>query len=60
DPHDDLRWAVRRQMAQPGELRRAPKRLVPNTYVVPTTKQRDALRFGVRRDLAQCLMPRKD
>ncbi|XP_032565455.1 hydrolethalus syndrome protein 1 [Chiroxiphia lanceolata] len=60
DPHDDLRWAMRRQMAQPGEPRRAPKRLVPNTYVVPTTKQRDALRFGVRRDLAQCLMPRKD
>ncbi|NWS16844.1 HYLS1 protein, partial [Pachyramphus minor] len=59
DPHDDLRWAVRRQMAQPELPCRAPKRLVPNTYVVPTTKQRDALRFGVRQDLARCLMPRR-
>ncbi|XP_027753620.1 hydrolethalus syndrome protein 1 [Empidonax traillii] len=60
DPHDRLRWTIRRQMAQPGVPRRAPKRLVPNTYVVPTTKQRDSLRFGVRRDLANCIMPRRN
>ncbi|NXC27764.1 HYLS1 protein, partial [Campylorhamphus procurvoides] len=52
DPHQSLRWAMRRQMAQPGLPRRPQKRLVPNTYVVPTTKQRAALRWAVRQDLA--------
>ncbi|XP_071432544.1 centriolar and ciliogenesis-associated protein HYLS1 [Pithys albifrons albifrons] len=60
DPHDSLRWAVRRRMAQPGLPRQAPKRLVPNTYVVPTTKDRTALRWAVRHDLAHCLMPRRN
>ncbi|NXE97532.1 HYLS1 protein, partial [Menura novaehollandiae] len=59
DPHQDLRWTVRKQMLQPGPPQRAPKRLVPNTYVVPTMKQRAALRWGVRWDLAHCLMPRR-
>ncbi|NXK35818.1 HYLS1 protein, partial [Piprites chloris] len=60
DPHESLRWTMRRQMAQPGVLRQPQKRPVPNTYVVPTTKQRDALRFSVRQDLAQRRMPRRD
>ncbi|NXP17682.1 HYLS1 protein, partial [Scytalopus superciliaris] len=60
DPHQSLRWAVRRKMAQPGLPCRAQKRLVPNTYVVPTTKQRAALRWAVRQDLARCLMPRRN
>ncbi|NWW78426.1 HYLS1 protein, partial [Climacteris rufus] len=59
DPHQAVRWAVRKQMLQPGLPRRPPKRLVPNTYVVPTTKQREALRWRVRWDLAHCLMPRR-
>ncbi|NWH85084.1 HYLS1 protein, partial [Aegithalos caudatus] len=60
DTHQGLRWAVRRQMLQPGLPRRAQKRLVPNTYEVPTTKKRDSLRFGVRWDLAHKLMPRRN
>ncbi|NWR92343.1 HYLS1 protein, partial [Furnarius figulus] len=60
DPHESLRWAMRRQMAQSGLPRRPPKRLVPNTYVVPTTKQRAALRWAVRQDLAHCIMPHRN
>ncbi|NWY43580.1 HYLS1 protein, partial [Sylvia atricapilla] len=60
DTHQGLRWAVRRQMQQSELPRRAQKHLVPNTYEVPTTKKRDALRFGVRWDLAHSLMPRRD
>ncbi|KAM4885519.1 centriolar and ciliogenesis-associated protein HYLS1 [Sylvia borin] len=60
DTHQGLRWAVRRQMQQSGLPRRAQKHLVPNMYEVPTTKKRDALRFGVRWDLAHSLMPRRD
>ncbi|NWU82124.1 HYLS1 protein, partial [Onychorhynchus coronatus] len=60
DPREDVRWAVRRQMAHPGAPLREPRRLAPNTYVVPTTKQRDSLRFGVRQDLANCLIPRRN
>ncbi|XP_041269937.1 hydrolethalus syndrome protein 1 isoform X1 [Onychostruthus taczanowskii] len=60
DSHQSLRWAMRTQMLQSGLPRRAQKRLVPNTYEVPTTKKRDALRFGVRWDLANCHMPRRN
>ncbi|XP_058279398.1 centriolar and ciliogenesis-associated protein HYLS1 [Hirundo rustica] len=60
DAHQSLRWAVRRQMLQPGLPRQVQKRLVPNTYEVPTMKKRDSLRFGVRWDLAHRLMPRRN
>ncbi|NWZ73080.1 HYLS1 protein, partial [Acrocephalus arundinaceus] len=60
DTHQNLRWAVRTQMRQSGLPRRAQKRLVPNTYEVPTMKKRDSLRFGVRWDLAHSLMPRRN
>ncbi|XP_066420696.1 centriolar and ciliogenesis-associated protein HYLS1 [Molothrus aeneus] len=60
DSHQGLRWATRTQMLQSGLPRRVQKRLVPNTYEVPTTKKRDALRFGVRWDLAHCNMPRRN
>ncbi|NXK89736.1 HYLS1 protein, partial [Formicarius rufipectus] len=60
DPHQSLRWAMRRQMAQSELPHRAQKRLVPNTYVVPTTKQRAALRWAVRHNLAQCLLPHRN
>ncbi|NWV84479.1 HYLS1 protein, partial [Dasyornis broadbenti] len=59
DPHETLRLAIRKQMLQPGLPRQKQKRLVPNTYVVPTMKSREALRWGVRWDLARCLMPRR-
>ncbi|XP_057897309.1 centriolar and ciliogenesis-associated protein HYLS1 [Melospiza georgiana] len=60
DSHQGLRWATRTQMLQSGLPRQAQKRLVPNTYQVPTTKKRDSLRFGVRYDLAHCNMPRRN
>lgn len=60
DSHQGLRWAMRTQMLQSGLPRQAQKRLVPNTYEVPTTKKRDSLRFSVRWDLAHCNMPRRN
>nr|XP_030146958.3 hydrolethalus syndrome protein 1 isoform X2 [Taeniopygia guttata] len=60
DSHQGVRWAMRRQMLESGMPRRAQKRLVPNTYEVPTMKKRDSLRFGVRWDLAHCHMPRRN
>ncbi|NWV10710.1 HYLS1 protein, partial [Ptilonorhynchus violaceus] len=60
DPHQALRWAMRRQMLQPGLPCRGPKRLVPNMYEVPTMKRRESLRWRVRWDLAHCLMPRRN
>ncbi|NXI76159.1 HYLS1 protein, partial [Rhipidura dahli] len=61
DTHQELRWAVRRRMVQPGPPPRPPRpqrRVIPK-YVVPTLKKRESLRFNVRRDLARCLMPRR-
>ncbi|NXU20814.1 HYLS1 protein, partial [Pardalotus punctatus] len=58
DPHERLRLAIRKQMLQPLPIQK-PKRLVPNTYVVPTMKSRQALRWGVRWDLAHHIMPRR-
>ncbi|NWX28042.1 HYLS1 protein, partial [Notiomystis cincta] len=60
DSHQNVRLAMRKQMQQSGLPRRAQQRLVPNTYVVPTMKKRESLRWGVRRDLANCLMPRRN
>lgn len=59
DSHQELRWAVRRRMLQPGPPPRPQRRMVPNKYVVPTLKKRESLRFNVRRDLARCLIPRR-
>ncbi|NXT61224.1 HYLS1 protein, partial [Chaetops frenatus] len=60
DPHQSLRWAVRRQMLQQGPPCRVPKRPSPNTYVVPTMKKRNSLRWGVRWDMAHHLMPHRN
>ncbi|NXA06665.1 HYLS1 protein, partial [Sapayoa aenigma] len=60
NPHEKLRLTMRKQMREPGLPRRAQKRLVPNTYVVPTSKKRESLRFSVRRDLANYLMPSRN
>ncbi|NXU47340.1 HYLS1 protein, partial [Turnix velox] len=57
----ELRWRIRGMMAQkPPEPPRGRHPLVPNTYVVPTGKKRSALRWSVRWDLAQGVVPRKD
>ncbi|NXA77162.1 HYLS1 protein, partial [Thryothorus ludovicianus] len=60
DTHQSLRWAVRNQMLQPALPRQAQKHIVLNKYEVPTMKKRDALRFGVRWDMAHSLMPRRN
>ncbi|NWV45382.1 HYLS1 protein, partial [Daphoenositta chrysoptera] len=60
DSHQELRWAVRKQMLRPGPPPRPQSRVVPpNRYVVPTLKKRESLRFRVRRDLARGLVPRR-
>ncbi|NXT22792.1 HYLS1 protein, partial [Syrrhaptes paradoxus] len=61
DQRQELRWAVREQMLCKPQLPPRPQHLfVPNAYVVPTDKRRAALRWGVRWDLAQGLVPRKN
>ncbi|NXS61928.1 HYLS1 protein, partial [Brachypteracias leptosomus] len=56
----DLRWEIRGQMLCQPELPGRPQcPRVPNTYTVPTAKKRAALRWEVRWDLAQGLLPRK-
>ncbi|NWI95005.1 HYLS1 protein, partial [Pitta sordida] len=59
DRHEKLRLAVHKKLREPGLPERAPRRLIPNSYVVPTMKPREALRWRVRQDLAQHLVPRR-
>ncbi|NXL92309.1 HYLS1 protein, partial [Alectura lathami] len=60
DQHKDLRWAVREQMLQQPNLPSKPQRAcIPNAYRVPTEKKRAALRWEVRWDLANGLIPRR-
>ncbi|XP_077965918.1 uncharacterized protein LOC120335581 [Styela clava] len=50
--HKDLRWEVKAQMLYKDEPQPKPQRIyVPNTYVVPTSKKRSALRWEVRHAL---------
>ncbi|NXL54476.1 HYLS1 protein, partial [Podilymbus podiceps] len=61
DQRQELRWDIREQMLCEPALPSKPQRLcVPNAYTVPTEKKRAALRWGVRWDLAQGLVPRKN
>nr|CAB3255099.1 hydrolethalus syndrome protein 1 homolog [Phallusia mammillata] len=47
--HKELRWEVKAQMMYKEEPAPKPQRVyVPNTYVVPTSKKRSALRWEVR------------
>ncbi|NXI74972.1 HYLS1 protein, partial [Anseranas semipalmata] len=60
DQRKDLRWGIREQMLDQPNLPSRPQRArVPNTYTVPTEKKRAALRWEVRWDLANGLIPRK-
>ncbi|XP_068935943.1 centriolar and ciliogenesis-associated protein HYLS1 isoform X1 [Petaurus breviceps papuanus] len=60
DQRKDLRWGVREQMICRSEPQPKPQHIyVPNNYLVPTMKKRSALRWGVRCDLANGIMPRK-
>ncbi|NWT16310.1 HYLS1 protein, partial [Vireo altiloquus] len=59
DSHQEVRWAVRKQMLKPGPPPLPQRHIVPNKYVVPTLKKRESLRYNVRRDLARGIMPRR-
>lgn len=60
DQRQELRWGIREQMFCKAELPSRPQHLyVPNAYAVPTEKKRAALRWEVRCDLANGLLPRK-
>ncbi|XP_065552979.1 centriolar and ciliogenesis-associated protein HYLS1 [Lathamus discolor] len=61
DQRQELRWSIREQMLCKAELPGKPPQhlYVPNTYTVPTEKKRAALRWEVRWDLANGLIPRK-
>ncbi|XP_007945434.1 hydrolethalus syndrome protein 1 [Orycteropus afer afer] len=60
DHRKELRWSVREQMLCRAEPHSKPQHIyVPNNYLVPTEKKRSALRWGVRCDLANGIMPRK-
>ncbi|XP_069507713.1 centriolar and ciliogenesis-associated protein HYLS1 [Ambystoma mexicanum] len=55
----ELRWGIREQMLYktPQVISRPPQVYVPNDYVVPTEKKRYALRWGVRYDLVNGIIP---
>ncbi|NWR62292.1 HYLS1 protein, partial [Bucorvus abyssinicus] len=60
DRRQELRWGIREQLlCAPQPPGRAPQLRGPNAYTVPTEKKRAALRWGVRWDLAQGLLPRR-
>ncbi|XP_007641513.1 hydrolethalus syndrome protein 1 [Cricetulus griseus] len=60
DHRKELRWNVRGQMLSKTEPQYKPQHVyVPNNYLVPTEKKRSALRWGVRCDLANGVMPKK-
>ncbi|KFW02523.1 Hydrolethalus syndrome protein 1, partial [Eurypyga helias] len=60
DQRQELRWAIREQMlCRPQLPGKPPRPYVPNAYAVPTEKKRAALRWEVRWDLANGLIPRK-
>ncbi|KAE8578680.1 hypothetical protein XENTR_v10023725 [Xenopus tropicalis] len=54
----ELRWGIREQMMS-APPQPAPRSVPPpNTYVIPTDKKRYALRWAVRQDLVNGVMPR--
>ncbi|NXI99610.1 HYLS1 protein, partial [Psophia crepitans] len=60
DQRQELRWETRERMLCQPWLPEKPRRLhLPNPYIVPTEKKRAALRWEVRWDLANGLVPRK-
>ncbi|XP_042330194.1 hydrolethalus syndrome protein 1 [Sceloporus undulatus] len=59
DPRKGVRWSIREQMQYKSELPpRAHHVYIPNNYLVPTEKKRSALRWGIRCDLANGVIPR--
>ena len=52
--HKSLRWSTREQMLQYESFEKPRHTYVPNNYVAPTQKKRQALRWEVRSTLANC------
>lgn len=51
--HADLRWSIREQMLEKHVVvKKQPKVFVPNSYLIPTDKKRQNLRWAVRSALA--------
>ncbi|NXH18706.1 HYLS1 protein, partial [Bucco capensis] len=60
DQRQELRWCIRKKLLSQAKLPTNTCSLyLPNTYTVPTEKRRSALRWEVRWDLANSLIPRK-
>uniref|UniRef100_A0A7M4DX94 HYLS1 centriolar and ciliosis associated n=2 Tax=Crocodylus porosus TaxID=8502 RepID=A0A7M4DX94_CROPO len=60
DHRKELCWGIREQMLyKPNIPARSQRTYIPNNYLVPTEKKRSALRWEVRCDLANGLIPRK-
>ncbi|TSS35871.1 Hydrolethalus syndrome protein 1 [Bagarius yarrelli] len=53
----ELHWAIREQLEYQPPPPRPQRTYVPNTYVVPTAKKRSALRWEIRHDLANGIVP---
>ncbi|XP_048368836.1 hydrolethalus syndrome protein 1 [Sphaerodactylus townsendi] len=59
DSRRSARWSIREQMLCKTEFPpRSQHVYIPNNYLVPTEKKRSALRWGIRCDLANGVMPR--
>ncbi|XP_053125410.1 centriolar and ciliogenesis-associated protein HYLS1 isoform X2 [Hemicordylus capensis] len=59
DPRKSVRWSIREQMLCKSEFPpRSQHIYIPNNYLVPTEKKRSALRWGIRCDLANGVIPR--
>ncbi|XP_077163261.1 centriolar and ciliogenesis-associated protein HYLS1 [Paroedura picta] len=59
DSRRSLRWSIREQMLYKTEFPpRSQHIYIPNNYLVPTEKKRSALRWGIRCDLANGIVPR--
>lgn len=58
DSRKSVRWSIREQMLYKTEFPPRPQHIyIPNNYLVPTEKKRSALRWGIRCDLANGVVP---
>ncbi|XP_053490671.1 centriolar and ciliogenesis-associated protein HYSL1 isoform X2 [Ictalurus furcatus] len=53
----ELHWAIRDQLAYQPPPPKPQRTYIPNTYVVPTEKKRSSLRWEIRHDLANGVIP---
>ncbi|KAI5101826.1 hydrolethalus syndrome protein 1-like isoform X2 [Silurus meridionalis] len=55
----ELHWAIKEQLMYQPPPPKPQRTYIPNTYVVPTEKKRSALRWEIRHDLANGIIPAK-